>query len=375
MAATAIALHLKRNTTTTTTTNSNLIRNSNSIKLFSSSSSFPQPPTNDNDETTPSADPQSQSQPSFTSYFKDLKSSLKQTSQQSQQPRIPLQQTQQNPFQRSQQTQSQFQRPQAPPTKSASFDEIRKNLAEFRNRTAAPMPSGVQNAQFPSASPARSSGISFQELYNKNVAARGDGSSNAESRGVGKMSYDMIRESIKELKKNRPVEVNKGNEMGNRSKLTDSLFGPASPPVYGGTGVLPAKVFGKEGSKKKEGESEEMKTKFLRMYTYGDLGNKLKKLRPEEAKEKKGKWFSLKELSERLIKLREVEEKESEADPRAYRDIRESLEKLTMDEKRKSTGKVYSLSHMSMILSFLDLNEPMIFPNCLMPIFKFALLS
>lgn len=157
-----------------------------------------------------------------------------------------------------------------------------------------------------------------------------------------KMSYGMIRESLQEIKKNKPVEVNKRNDVVNRSKLTDSLFGPAksTTPVYGGTGLLPGKVFGKEGDKKKEGESGEMKTKFLRMYTYGDLGEKLKMLRPEEAKEKKGKWFSLKELSERLIKLRDADEKESESDVDSYKYIRESLSKLDSEknDKKKLSG-------------------------------------
>lgn len=327
MAATTISLQLRRNT---------LLKNPNSIKFFSSSSSSssipqPPPPQNDNDETTPS----NQSQPSFSSYLKDLKQTSQQPFQQTQQPRSPFQQT----FQRSQ---TQFQQTQ--PTKAASFEEIRKNLAEFRNRTAAPPPPGLNNSQSQFPSPSRgASNISFQELYKKNVESRGNATSeNTGSTGIGgKMSYDMIRESLKQLRMNKPVEVNKGSNNNNvlgGSKLTDSLFGNTTTNVYGG-GSLPAKVFGKEGSKKKEGESGEKKTKFLRMYTYGDLGEKLKMLRPEEAKENKGKWFSLKELSERLIKLRDNEEKESEADTKVYKGIRESLQKLASenDDKKKSS--------------------------------------
>lgn len=177
--------------------------------------------------------------------------------------------------------------------------------------------------------------------------SRGDPSKNTDSIAKGgKLSYDMIRESLQQLRKNKPVEVNKGNDVSNRSKLTDSLFGPAkstSTPVYGGTGSLPVKVFGKEGNKKRDGESGEMKTKFLKMYTYGDLGEKLRMLRPEEAKEKTGKWFSLKELSERLIKLREFEEKEANSGTTAMKDIRESLEKLSSQENDKKKLSVHRI--------------------------------
>ncbi|KAK1353931.1 hypothetical protein POM88_052296 [Heracleum sosnowskyi] len=229
MAATTISLQLRRTT---------LLKNPNSLKFFSSSSPFP--PHNDNDETTPSDQPQSQ--PSFSSYLKDLKSNLKQTSQQpqqpfqqTQQPRSPFQQTQQT-FQRPQQTQFQ----QTQPTKAASFDEIRKNLSEFRNRTAPPPP----QSQFRSPSTGTSS-ISFQELYKKNVESRGDVSSEnaGGSTGMGgKMSYDTIRESLKQLRMSKPVEVNKGSNNNNvlgGSKLTDSLFGntKSGTNVYGGRGV------------------------------------------------------------------------------------------------------------------------------------------
>ncbi|XP_074375668.1 uncharacterized protein LOC141717475 [Apium graveolens] len=325
MASTAISLHLKR------------INHLKHIKHFSSSSSssIPPPPPQNNDETTPS------NQPSFSSYLKNLNPSLQQTQQ-------PLQQTQQT-FQQTQQTfQQTFQRsPQQshfphspPPTKAASFDEIRKNLSEFRNRTAPP-PNPNSQSQFPNPSRGGSS-VSFQELYKKSVASGGESSSdNAGGSAGGKMSYDAIRESLKQLRVNKPVDVNKGSMLGG-SKLTDSLFGntKASTPVYGG-GSLPAKVFGKEGSKK-DGEAGETKTKFLRMYTYGDLGKKLKMLRPEEAKEKKG-WFSLKELSERLIKLRDNEEKESEADTKVYKDIREGLQKLAYENEDKKKSSVYKI--------------------------------
>lgn len=180
------------------------------------------------------------------------------------------------------------------------------------------------------------------------MESRGEASSeNAGSMGTaGRMGYDMIRESLKQLRMNKPVEVNKGskNNVLGGSKLTDSLLGNTKLDVYGG-GSLPANVFGKEGSKKKEGESGKMKTKFLRMYTYGDLGEKLKMLRPEEAKKNKGKWFSLKELSDRLIKLRDIEEKEAESatDTKIYAGLRESLHKLASDGDDKKKSSVHRI--------------------------------
>lgn len=111
-----------------------------------------------------------------------------------------------------------------------------------------------------------------------------------------------------------------------------------SGPVIGGTGMLPASVFGKERERKEaEGETMATKTEFVKAYTYEELGKKLRELRPEGKKEKEAS-FSLGELNERLIKLREMEEKETESmiGGLSFIDLRESLLRLKMSDAEKA---------------------------------------
>ncbi|GMQ09081.1 hypothetical protein CsSME_00052565 [Camellia sinensis var. sinensis] len=115
MALTGIALQLKPE--------HRAIQNPSLIHFFPSST----PDSNVEDQNTPSSSPsqsqpQSQSQSSFSSYFSDVKASLKH---------------QQSPQQQHQQQPSKYSVSSAQtPSKVASLEEIRKNLSEFRCRSA-----------------------------------------------------------------------------------------------------------------------------------------------------------------------------------------------------------------------------------------------
>ncbi|KAG6781481.1 hypothetical protein POTOM_014390 [Populus tomentosa] len=305
------------------------------IHLFSSSS------------TTPSDDPsvsepqqQQQQKSSLSSYFNDVKASLKQ----------------QNPENRpnsppsSKPTYSTNQSFSKPTSNIASFDEIRKNLSEFRLRSSDPPPREPNSA--PSQEPSSKQQISFQELYKRNVLARSTGGSGTtQSGGInanqpisGRLTFDAIRESLRQMKgggDNNNTAVGRGRV----GELSFSSFklkpGNENEPmnkstIIGGTEGLPSAVFGRE----MEGEGSakgEMSTEFVKMYSHGELGDKLRILRPKVKRGEKG-WFTLKELNERLRKLREMEEKETESRVGgvSFRDLRESLVKLKASNDEKA---------------------------------------
>lgn len=239
--------------------------------------------------------------------------------------------------------------PQTP--KIDSLEEIRKNLSEFRSRSA---------AQPSTASPSSHSGkpLSFEELYKRNVLPKteesGSGSSDSTAKPAGaataggKLSFDAIRESIRQLRSNSPIrQTDSGGKAADSmslSRFKDSLklkpVGPnAQEPqmMIGGSDSLPASIFGKE---KRDGDKAgpATRTEFVKMYNYKELGEKLKMLRPEK---KKGNWFSLQELNERLMKLREIDEKESETRTGGFNftELRESLERLRMSDDEKARKK------------------------------------
>lgn len=173
-----------------------------------------------------------------------------------------------------------------------------------------------------------------------------------------KLSFDTIRESLRKIK--NPSVQNDRKDPLSLSRYTESLrLEPNQPNVIGGTGTpLPSSIFGKELRKEKnaEGGSNEMKTNFVKMYSYAELGEKLRKLRPDE---KGQNWFSLEELNERLMKLREMEEKETQAaiGNLTFRDLRESLVKLQMTDqekaKKSSIQRIDVLSHIGRTPNFM----------------------
>ncbi|KAE7997259.1 hypothetical protein FH972_001907 [Carpinus fangiana] len=314
------------------------LHNPSLVNLFSTSPTPPDPTPADQSPSSTSTSPhpaqsQSQSQPSFSSYFSDVKASLKQRQQQGQ--RRPT-----NPLSPS----------LSKPSKVASLEEIRKNLSEFRLRSTVPPPTEPNSS---SSTLSSSQHISFQELYKRSVAANADeNSANAESdpgKVGGRLSFEAIRESMRQLRSSSSpgTAQNEGrsahpmslSEYKNSFNLKPST---ESGPVIGGTGMLPASVFGKERERKgSKGETMATNTNFVRMYTFEQLGKKLRELRPEGKKEKEAS-FSLGELNERLIKLREMEEKETESKISGVKmkDLRESLMTLQMtdDENAKKNS-------------------------------------
>nr|GEW17685.1 hypothetical protein [Tanacetum cinerariifolium] len=227
-----------------------------------------------------------QSRPSF---FTDLKSSLKQP-QQSQPPHRPsFFNSNPNPNSTSQ--------------KVASLEEIRKNLSEFRSRSAVtpPPPSSSSSSQSPP--------ISFQEMYRRNVMPKPDS-------GSEPVSLNAIRSSLKNMKSASTPRLQL-NEISESLNLRPRSAGSAKSVV-----------------------SDETKTEFVSMYSYVQLGEKLRGLRivNEKKGSRKGKTFSLAELNERLKKLRELDDKEAQSNGIIYAHLRESLIKLNDDDKTKKSA-------------------------------------
>ncbi|XVF26518.1 hypothetical protein REPUB_Repub14bG0023900 [Reevesia pubescens] len=316
--------------------------------LFSSSSN--DDPNNENASTHD--DSSSANPPSISSYFSDVKASLKQQ----QQPHHQHHERLRNPTNAS--------TPSSKPTisMSASLQEIRKNLSEFRTLSAVPPP--TESSSIPSQSQSR---ISFQELYKRNVLAKqGESNENPNSLGpAGNLSFDAIRNSLRQMRSNsglNNVETKPGpflslSHFKESLRLKPSDGNVVSPVIGGSSSELPRSVFGREMTEMNKGGEAAMKTEFVKIYGYAELGQKLKELRPE----KKGGegWFSLEELSERLTKLREMEEKETESRIGGvlFKDLRESLSKLKMseDEKQRKTSlqRIDILDHLGRTPNFM----------------------
>ncbi|KAG6669553.1 uncharacterized protein LOC122284857 [Carya illinoinensis] len=326
------------------------LHNPSLVHLFSTSSTPPEPTSADQSSPSASSDA-TESQSSLSSYFSDVKASLKQQQQQQHRPTFPFSQRNPTiPAKPSSPLDSSFSKP----SKVASLEEIRKNLSEFRLRYSVPPLSRPNSAHATTPSSESSSQhISFQELYKRNVIEKADekGTNTASGPGKvggsgGKHSFAAIRESLRQLGPSPGMAQNESrmaDPMLSGFKNNLKLKPSTDPvPVIGGTGTLPVSVFGKERERKDmEGEKMAMKTEFVRMYSYEELGEKLTKLRPDGNKEGKA-WFSLGELNERLMKLREMEDKESELRIGGvpYKDLRESLFRLRMsdDEKAKKSS-------------------------------------
>uniref|UniRef100_A0A6N2JWH7 Small ribosomal subunit protein uS15c n=1 Tax=Salix viminalis TaxID=40686 RepID=A0A6N2JWH7_SALVM len=306
------------------------------IHLFSSSSTTP---SDDPTVSEPQQQQQQQQQSSLSSYFNDVKASLKQQNPENRPNSLPS----------SKPTYSTNQSFSKPTNNVASYDEIRKNLSEFRLRSSDPPPRDPNSAS--SQDPSSKQHISFQELYKRNLARSTGGNGTNQSGGIsanqpisGGLTFDAIRESLRQIKgggENNNTAVGRGRvgalpfssfklKPGNENESMNKST------IIGGTEGLPSAVFGRE----MEGEGRakgEMSTEFVKMYSHGELGDKLRSLRPTVKRGEKG-WFTLKELNERLRKLREMEEKETESriSGFSYRDLRESLVKLKASNDEKA---------------------------------------
>ncbi|EOY25982.1 Structural constituent of ribosome, putative [Theobroma cacao] len=314
-------------------------------------STFSNHPNSENTTTTdsnsPGNSPSSDNPSLISSYFSDIKAGLKHQS--NERPTSPFSRNRTNPS--------------SPTSKtipmSAFVAEIRKNLSDYRERSAVPPP--TESSAIPSQSRPH---ISFQEIYKRNASAKqGDSNVNPASSGPGrKLGFETIRESLGKIKK-KPGATNVEEKTGpfwSLSHYKESFKlkpseGNVVYPVIGGT-ELPKSVFGREMTERtKEGEAA-MKTEFVKMYSYGELGMRLKQLRPER---KGGEgWFSLQELNERLMKLREMDSKESESRiGEAFKDLRKSLYdiKRADDEKQKRTfiQRIDILDHLGRTPNFM----------------------
>ncbi|KAK6118004.1 hypothetical protein DH2020_048252 [Rehmannia glutinosa] len=289
-----------------------------------SSSSDTGPPS---DIPQPKPESKSQSQPSFSSYFTDVKASLQREPPPQNRPQLrkPLSFSNSPP-------------PQTPPpSRIAYLEEIRRNLSEFRNRSAPSPPSS-----------ASSQTVSLQELYKRNIPSNDDSvtSSNSsanqnDSRGktIDPLSLARFKESLK---------LKPGEKAAQESSIN-----------IGGSDGLPS-FFEKEMNKSEDdnvGSSAATRTQFVKMYNYSELGTKLKMLRPEQ---KKGRWFSLHELNERLAKLRQIEEMESQVEIGgfSFSDLRQTLVKLSQStaEKKRNTKEKHDArkSRISIAFSAVD---------------------
>ncbi|KAK9677327.1 hypothetical protein RND81_11G136500 [Saponaria officinalis] len=236
---------------------------------------------------------------------------------------------------------------------ASSFDEIRKNLSEFRRLTSeTPLPSNLNlnlNPQMPN---------SFRNINNKNAA-----NPNPSFSKGGIVSFEKIRENLQKMRDNRvnnnknvnaqfslnnykesfrmrPSMEKSGNNFNNESNIKSRVIG-------GSIGSLPIATFGKE-MKEKVGDDNESKFDLIRMYSHAELGKKLKELRPKTPTLGKKEWFSLSELQQRLGKLKEIEEKDSSAQVGGvpYGEFR-SIFKTMVFEKDKKQQKVQKLDILS----------------------------
>lgn len=237
----------------------------------------------------------------------------------------------------------------------ASLDEIRRNLSEFRTKSAAPTTFQRSPPKIYSSND-QGAGVSFQALYESSMDSKNNINKQGQERqqeNKERLSFQAIRESLQQLRSNKPKESNESlgsfslKAFGESLRLQPGGGGAVPPPSS-----LPSSVFGREMREKVGGDSQPTvaKTEFMKLYSYEELGDKLRKLRPDvQHEEKKGLGFSLNELNERLKKLREIEEKETESKIGgiSFKDLRESLVQLRVTTE--SSNKKSSLQRLALL--------------------------
>ncbi|CDY70069.1 BnaC02g46590D [Brassica napus] len=255
-----MALHLARR-------KQRLQSNPSLIHLFSTSS--PQD-GNESGEQPPQQPP---SDLKISSYFSGIKSSLKQQSQAR--------------FDAKGQTFS-----------GGDFQDIRRNLNEFRRRAASP--------------PARG----LQDLYKQTVLSKPKPESSP---------FENLKQNLRQM---RPPQETRWSNLSSIQGIMKAKRNDNN--VQG----LPVSVFGEEleERKRKGDETEE----FIKRYNTEELGEILRRYRPEGKKEEG--WFSLQELNQRLVKLREVEEKAAQGTRKGlpFDDLRFGIQEKKEAEARKS---------------------------------------
>ncbi|XP_071723272.1 uncharacterized protein [Rutidosis leptorrhynchoides] len=208
-------------------------------------------------------------------------------------------------------------------TRTLLMKDVYKNLSNYSRRTS-PTPSASQQS------------FSFRELYNRDLNAKS-----------------------KEGAESSATTITPPSGFGEATESCDRR-------VKGG---LPSSVFGKELRKQeavqgddKRNNGDEMKTDFVRIYTFSDLGAKLRELRPEnetkvEGKGEEGEWSWLEELNTRLAKLRRVEEEGSNFGGIgiSFKDLRDSLVKMQMSDNEKASVPGQKIDFLNPTQTFMKL--------------------
>ncbi|KAJ0231056.1 hypothetical protein HA466_0302140 [Hirschfeldia incana] len=169
----------------------------------------------------------------------------------------------------------------------SGFDPIKRNLNEFRLRSASPPPAR-----------------GLQDLYKQTV--------------LESSSFESLKQNLRQMR--RPQETTRWSNLSNiQTKHSEGL---------------PLSVF-----EEREKKGEEVKSEFIRGYNTQELGEILRQYRPEGKKEEG--WFSLEELNQRLVKLREVEEEKAQQGTRSskgfqFDDLRSGIQEKKDAEARKS---------------------------------------
>ncbi|CAA0816441.1 S15/NS1- RNA-binding protein [Striga hermonthica] len=270
----------------------------------------------------PEHQPGSPPKPSLSSYLSDVKASLQREPSAQSRPQTPR-----KPLSFSNSPPPSSPTPQStPPSRVAYLEEIRRNLSEFRSRSAPSPPSSSSNTTSGSGP-----SVSLQELYNRHAIPN-----TADSDGVKPPTgsiFGPIRESLRHLRSSSP-----GTDQLSLSRFKESLKlrpGEKADHEFPISGVGDGLASFTQQMASKSGEDDEaMRTQFVKMYNYSELGAKLQMLRPEK---KKGNWFSLHELNERLAKLREIEKNDNtEIVGIPLSELRDVVSK--MDGKRKGNA-------------------------------------
>ncbi|KAL6507013.1 hypothetical protein OROHE_022148 [Orobanche hederae] len=278
---------------------------------------------------------ESQSQSSFSSYLTDVKASIRREPAPQNSPH-----TLRKPLSFSNPPTPPPQTP--PPSRVAYLDEIRRNLSEYRSRSA-PSPPSSASGMSPLSSAAGQS-VSLQELYKRHATLNNEDSTRVKQ-SIG-ASLAPIRDTLRHLRpaNNQSASQGKTYDQLSLARFKETLElkpGAKADPgssTLGENGSLPS-FFQKELNKNEDqnvGDNAAMRTQFVRAYSYSQLGEKLKLLRPEK---KKGNWFSLHELNERLAKLRQIElESPQEIGGVSYAELKGVVAKLAYDnvEKKKN---------------------------------------
>ncbi|MED6208218.1 hypothetical protein PIB30_042952 [Stylosanthes scabra] len=218
-----------------------------------------------------------------------------------------------------------------------SLHDIRRNLTEFRSRTA---------AETPQAEP-----LSFSDLYARTVHRKTpfpdvDSSGTAHGGGMGHFNLGAVRDSLRNHREARAggrrgldsMSLEAYREML-RSKPLDSSAAAAA-----GASSSPESVFRRDLKQNDSAKAMAVRSKLIRVYSYVELGEKLKKLRPEGMRKE---WFSIEELNERLKRMKEKEVKEAESNINGgvvLNHVRECLVRIneTEDEKPRISSLLKS---------------------------------